>query len=83
MLNIHDMSKSQVLLNAGFKDNLDHTMLTELSKKSSNFRQFLETLNLYHKTIEANMSDQTSFQAFDGVLSPENLEDYVKMEIFK
>ncbi|WP_233704170.1 HrgA protein [Helicobacter bizzozeronii] len=83
VLDTEDLTKSQVLLNARFKDNLDHTMLGELSKNSPDFQEFLKALSLYHGAIKANMSEQTNFQAFDSVLSPKSLEEYIKVEILK
>ncbi|WP_104641449.1 HrgA protein [Helicobacter bizzozeronii] len=83
LLNIEDVSKSRVLLNARFKDNLDHTMLGELSKNSPDFQEFLTTLSLYHSTIKANMSEQAIFQGFDSVPSLKSLEEYIKVEILK
>ncbi|WP_104749210.1 HrgA protein [Helicobacter cynogastricus] len=83
LLNIEDMPKSRVLLNAHFKDNLDHTMLGELSKNSPDFQEFLTTLSLYHSTIKANMSEQAIFQGFDSVPSLKSLEEYIKVEILK
>ncbi|WP_104689936.1 HrgA protein [Helicobacter felis] len=81
LFNKEDMSKSRVLLNARFKDNLDHTMLAELSKNSPDFQEFLKTLNLYHSTIQENMSERTIFQGFDGVFEKGALQNYIDVEI--
>ncbi|WP_163534101.1 HrgA protein [Helicobacter suis] len=83
LLNVQEMGKSQVLLNAKYKDNLDHTMLTELSKNSPDFRNFLDALTLYHEAIKANMSEQTKLKAFDSVLDKEDLQNYTSIEILK
>ncbi|CRF48650.1 HrgA protein [Helicobacter heilmannii] len=81
LLNIADTSKSQVLLNARFKDNLDHAMLGELSKNSPDFQEFLKALSLYHEAIKAHMSEQTNLQAFDRVFDKGALQTYIDVEI--
>ncbi|GMB93665.1 Putative HrgA like protein [Helicobacter bizzozeronii] len=83
LLNVKDISKSRVLLNARFKESLDHTMLVELSKNSPDFKEFLKTLSLYHSTIRMDMSEQATFPGFDQVPSPKSLEAYIKTEILK
>ncbi|CRF49829.1 HrgA protein [Helicobacter heilmannii] len=83
LLNIKDMLKSQVLLNARFKERLDHTMLGELANNSPDFRDFLKTLILYHNTITMDMSGHTTFPGFDPVLNSKSLDAYIKTEILK
>ncbi|TSA83971.1 HrgA protein [Helicobacter mehlei] len=83
LLNVQDMQKSQVLLNAKFKENLDHAMLGELSQNSPDFKDFLNALTLYHEAIKAHMSEQTNFQAFDSVLDKAALQNYISMEILQ
>ncbi|CRF47870.1 hypothetical protein HHE02_11680 [Helicobacter heilmannii] len=70
-----------MLLNARFKDNLDHAMLGELSKNSPDFQEFLKALSLYHEAIKAHMSEQTNLQAFDRVFDKGALQTYIDVEI--
>ncbi|BDR27985.1 hypothetical protein HSHS1_07460 [Helicobacter suis HS1] len=82
LLDTEDMLKSRVLFNARFKDNLDHTMLGELSKNSPDFQEFLKTLSLFHGAIKANMSEQTKFQGFEEVFSShDKLKEYIELEL--
>ncbi|WP_240451737.1 hypothetical protein [Helicobacter sp. L8] len=81
LLNVPDIPKSQVLLNAKSKENLDHAMLGELSQNSPDFKDFLNALTLYHEAIKANMSEQTKLKAFDGVLDKAALQHYIELEI--
>ncbi len=83
LLNVQEMHKSQVLLSARYRDNLDHAMLAELSKNSPDFRDFLNALILYHEAIKANMSEQTKLKAFDSVLDTRDLQTYTSIEILK
>ncbi|MFC3847716.1 hypothetical protein ACFOPX_04110 [Helicobacter baculiformis] len=71
------------MLNAKFKENLDHAMLGELSQNSPDFKDFLNALTLYHEAIKAHMSEQTNFQAFDSVLDKAALQNYISMEILQ
>ncbi|WP_240333243.1 hypothetical protein [Helicobacter suis] len=76
------MFESRVLFNARLKDNLDHTMLGELSKNSPDFQKFLRTLDLFHGAIEKGLSEQTKFEGFENVFSsPDKLKEYIDLEL--
>ncbi|WP_240330970.1 hypothetical protein [Helicobacter suis] len=81
LLNTDDISKSRVLFNARLKDNLDHTMLGELSKNSPDFQEFLKTLKLFHDAIEKGLSEQTKFEGFENVFSSLDMKEYIKSEL--